>query len=278
MISVCTVTLDLAMPYFDIYLESLKTRTKLVSEVVIAKVDEPPSFKKEWSDNGIKFRMFGCMDYRKDQGLEHGLGMHACIDRATNDTLLFHDPDVFFYKPVDEFFYNLKQKYQLNVIGVSHCTATKFAYTFFPYLSCLMVNKSDLPDESFMKGMIQGENQEEYPGKYLIRMNPVMKNVFPNPEGDFDTGSYLWLWGHQQKWRWLAFQTLDVHTYTPAYNRGNVKVEKMGKEKLLYHVTSGTAQHIQPDIVKSFQQAWEDSKKGDGDMATITLLSIAEAI
>lgn len=265
MISVCTVTLDLAMPYFDIYLESLKTRTKLVSEVLIAKVDEPPAFRKDWTENGIKFKMFGCMDHRKDQGLEHGLGLHDCIDRATNDTLLFHDPDVFFYRPVDEFFYNLKQKYQLNVIGVSHCTATKFSYTFFPYLSCLMVNKSDLPDKTFMEGQIRGENLAEYPGKYLIRMIPVMKERFPNPEGDFDTGSYLWLWGHQQNWKWLAFQTIDIHTYTPQYNRGNVKVtEKLGKEKLLYHVTSGTAQHIQPDIVKSFEQAWEESK-GDDD-------------
>lgn len=262
MITACTVTLDCVKEYYEIYKKSIVQRTKLISEVFVAKVDSPPSYSKTWEENGIKFCEFGTMGtHRTLQGLEHGLGLHDCIDRATNEYLMFHDPDVFFYMPTDEFYYNLLNKYKLNYIGVSHCSAARFAYTFFPYLSCALVKKKDLPPPDWLKGkIIAWEIKIPFDGKYLIRMEDIPEYVdqFPNPAGDFDTGAYLWLWAHQNNWKWVSFQTVDIHTYTTRYNRGNVKLqEKFGKEKLIYHATSSTTGDVV--LLKDFKQAWQTS-------------------
>lgn len=257
MITVCTVILDPVMEYYEIYKKSVAQKTKLVSEVFIAKVDSPP-YEKRWDENGIRFCEFGIMGTdRCSQGVEHGVGLRKCIERASNEYVMFHDPDVFFYKPVDELYLDLVRKYDLNYIGVSHCTATKFAYTFFPYLSCALVKKSDLPPPDWLKGKIRVYGRP-LDGEYLIRMDdiPEYTQQFPNPTGDFDTGSYLWLWSHQNNWKWLSFQTLDVHNYTARYNRGNIKInEKFNNDKLIYHATSSTAGN--PITLDEFIKAWE---------------------
>lgn len=262
MITVCTVILDGIDNFYEIYKESITTRTSLVDEVLIAKVDDPIGVEKKWTVGNIQFNQFGIMqETRTQQGVEHALGLHTCIDRAKNDILLFCDPDVFFYRAVDEFYYNLMNKYNLNIIGVSHSAALRFAYTFYPYLSSLMVRKKDLPDENWLKGQIIEESGVKRDGKYLIRMKiPGLTDCFPDPSGDFDTGSYLWLWGHQQNWRWVSFQTRDAHTYVPMYNRNNVKItERLDKKKLLYHATSSTVG--QTETWELFKQAWLESKE-----------------
>ena len=267
MITLCTVILDSVLDYYEIYKKSVATRTKLVSEVFIAKVDSSP-YEKTWHQNGITFHEFGMMcAERSSQGIEHGLGLHACIDRAknvTNDYIMFHDPDVFFYEPVDKFFYDVMTKHDLNYIGVSHCAAAKFAYTFFPYLSCALVNKKDLPSADWLKGHIRAGGKDSaygisLDGKYLIRMDNIPECVnFPNPNGDFDTGSMLWLWAHQNSWKWLSFQTVDVHTYTTKFYRGSVKIkENFPMRRLLYHATSSTAGN--PVTLKEFEEAWGKS-------------------
>jgi len=261
MITICTVTLGCVQSYYEIYQQSIISRTKLVNEVLIAKPDDSIEVKKEWTVNKIKFHQFGTQKgNRLGQGVEHALGLHECIDKASNNILLFCDPDVFFYHPVDEFYYKLMQKYGLNIIGVSHCAALRFSYTFFPYLSSLMVKKDDLPDNKWLKNKIIDESGIQRDGKYLIRMKiPELIDCFPNPNGDFDTGSYLWLWAHQNNWKWVSFQTTDVHTYCSMYNRGNVKVkEKFDKEKFLYHATSSTVNNCETQ--RLFEEAWLKSK------------------
>jgi hypothetical protein len=266
MISVCTVTLDSISKYYEIFQQSITQRTKIVNEVLIAKVDDTVDKEKTWEDNGIKFHQFGIQTkQRLMQGVEHALGLHECINRANNNYLLFHDPDVFFYRPVDEYYFSMMQKYNLNIIGVSHCAALKFSYTFFPYLSSLMVKKNELPNEDWLKGQIIDQDGVVRDGKYLIRMKiPDLVSDFPNPNGDFDTGSYLYLWAYKNKWRWLSFQTTDVHTYAPLYNRGNVKItEKPDKRKFLYHATSSTVGNEK--TWELFKEAWENSNKENYD-------------
>jgi hypothetical protein len=91
-------------------------------------------------------------------------------------------------------------------------------------------------------------------------MDPVegYTEMFPNPKGNFGTGVYLWLWAHQQNWKWLAFQTTDVFSYTTSYNRSNFKIkEKIPKQKLIYHGVSGT---IKPDeVFERFKSKYEES-------------------
>lgn len=265
MITVCTVTLDQVKTNFEIYLKSVTNRTKLVSEVLVAHVDKTYDYYEELKINDIIIKQFGVQSFtgRQWQGVEHGLGLHACIDRSTNDWLLFHDPDVFFYEPVDEIFYNISLQNSLDIIGISHACATQVAYSFFPYLSCSLVNKRKLPTDKWIKGQIFSVDEPpiRMDGKYLIRMQPVPETIndFPNPKGDFDTGSYLCLWAKQNNWSWLSFQTMDTHNYYASYNRGNkVKSLKLPKTKLLYHQTSCTQNNL--NELNNFLNAWEESE------------------
>lgn len=262
MISVCMVTLGGIESYTEIACKSICKNTSLISEVLIAKADSPPSFNEEWKVGSIEFKKFGTFTgQRQQQGIEHGLGLHACIDKSKNQYLMFHDPDVFFYKPVDKIFMDLTEKYNLDIIGVSHCVSVKMAYSYFPYLSCCLLKKDKLPGQTWLENTIKNEANELLPGKFLIRpgLDASIKSLFPNPTGDFDTGSLLWLWSHEQKWRWVAFQTADIHTYSGAFNRGSVKItEKFDlKQPLLYHATSSTATN---EVTwQQFKQAWEES-------------------
>jgi len=264
MITACTVILDDCSDYLPIYLESISTRTKFIDEVLMPKTDSPPSLDEKWEVNGIKFHKFGILktEDRLKQGIEHGLGLHECIHKAKNDLLLFHDPDVFYYKEVDGFFYDLMIENKLDIVGISHCAATKFGYTFFPYLSNLLLDKKKLPDEKWLEDQMIDNDGETRNGKYLVRSTipKELKNLFPNPTGDFDTGSNLWLWAYQNDWKWLSFQTTDIHNYTTKFYRGNPKLKlKLKNEKLLYHATSCTAG--QEENLAEFERAWQESKE-----------------
>jgi hypothetical protein len=163
---------------------------------------------------------------------------------------MFCDPDIFFYRPVDELYLNLMKKYKLNIIGISHSSAAKFVYTYFPNVMNLMVKKSDLPDENFMKDRVNG--------KWLTRAELFdLAGNFPNPKGEFDTGCFLCYWAILNNWKWLSFQTQDIHTYCPIQNRGNVKPEKLDKEKMLYHATSSTCPTGWNERFQAFKEAWE---------------------
>jgi len=298
MITLCTVTLELVNSYMPIFLKSVSSRTRLVNEVLIAKVDAPSTLYEEWEIDGIKFKKFGFMDdlmsisgqehfprylkemvrhrllgrtelfadvggrsvpkenekhydrntgvftevsptnghFRSGQSVEHALALHECIKRASNEHVLLHDPDVFYYVPADDFFYRLMTKYDLNAIGVSHSGSTGRAFTYFPYLSNILLKKSELPNDDWLNGRIIDDKRLLRKGKFLIRTRiPEFESIFPNPNGDFDTGSFLWLWSYQNNWKWLAFQTADARLYTTKYYRGSVKVkEKFGNQKLLY--------------------------------------------
>jgi len=260
MITVCTVILDGIEPFYKIFLESVSTRTKLVDEVIVCKVDADNTYERSWSLNGITFKEFGLLGQydwsRMWQGVEHGLGLQECVDKAKNEYVMFHDPDVFFYTAVDAFYLSLLQDHGLNYVGVSHVASPRFAYTFFPYLSCSLVRKKELPPAEWLDGVIHDDNDRLWPGKYLIRAKPTRPDQYPNPDGDFDTGSLLYLWAKEQNWKWLSFQTTDVHNYDTRYNRGSVKL-KLPPRKLIYHATSSTAANEQ--AVKDFQAAYRAS-------------------
>jgi len=132
------------------------------------------------------------------------------------------------------------------------------------------VLRADLPDQDFLKGKIWmtcGDGDSEgkpcktrFDGKYL-QMFAIegLTEMFPNPEGGFDTASYLWLWAHQQQWRWFAFQTIDCHHYTTRYSRNNCKIiEKLPAQDLIYHRVSGGILDIAP-----FTEAYALSKEDE---------------
>ena len=258
MISLCTVILEGMDEVLDTMIDSLLKRTKLITEVIIVKVDEDSS-EKRWEERGITFRKFGYLLDESRLLYGHALGLHECINRATNEHIIISDPDIFYCTNVDEIYVDLMEKYNLNIVGTSHHAAINQSYTFFPCVMNMMVKKSELPSEEFLKGHLRirptilraippnYEPDEKsltlVDGKYLM-IGPIPEYIdeFPNKNirCHFDIGCNLWLWASQQNWKWLAFQTLDCHYYFSTHYRSNVKSVKVpSRQKLLYHYTSG---------------------------------------
>lgn len=284
MITICTVTTDTLQQYAAIMLDSIICRTQMVSEVKIAKPDSDENLDEKWEKRGIKFHLFGCPV--KDSWYGHPLGLHACIEKATNEYLFFCDPDIFFYSPVEKIYLDLMNKYDINYIGVSHHASVIQAHTYFPVVVNSMIKKSDLPSADWMKGELKyrtrvlhshelsdDDDYELADGKYLIE-SPLPKHYHKFPNKDlkyapyyFDVGCNLWLWGQEKKWKWLAFQTTDCHNYSTIYNRGNLKIEKLPKTKLIYHVV-GASNHTEKFIkehLPPFIDAYQSSKVENND-------------
>jgi hypothetical protein len=247
------------MPFLKTYKDWVTTKTKLVKEVCFCKIDAAPDFYQEETINGMTFRTFGqeipvTHTIMSSPGNQHAIGMHACIDRATQPYIFLCDPDIFFYTHVDEIYFNLMQEYKLDIVGASHHASTEIAQGFFPWHGNLLVLKNKLPTEDWLKGILPID------GKYLLTDIQERNEIFPgwvaSYQGkNFDTGSHLWLWGHDQKWKWLAFQTLDCHVYKTIHYKSNFKLRvNFEKQKLLYHAVSGS---IKPnEIFNKFEQKY----------------------
>lgn len=260
MISLCSVILDLTKQYEEIFYESIIQSTKLVSEVVLIKNDAPDSFYEEWETRGIKFKKYGNSEQAAgfSCGDQHGLGLNVAIEKATNETVYLCDPDLFFMSAADEFFYNLKEKYSLNAVGCSHHSATELAGTFFPWHGNIMIDKIYLPsaDSDFLKEEIK------MPGKYLMAgLGASYKDIYPNPNGNFDTASGLWLWAYENHWKWGSFQSISVHCYTTKYARGNTKFDVPSPaQKLIHHAVSGSIEKEKWEPYYKTYQEWKEEQ------------------
>jgi len=228
-ITICTAIIDASEGFLEVYEESIVSKLCHVTEVLLCKNDADAEYNLEWTNNGVNFKKFGCKLPDPPPGMifgpgsQHALSIHECIDRATTPYVFWCDADIFFYTTVDELYLELMREYELDIIGVSHTSATTLAQSFFPWHGNLLVKKDSLPkpEDRFLESKLPIKD------KYLL-MNAVegTEHEFPNPNGNFDTCSYLCYWAIQKKWKWLAFQTTDSHIYTTSYCRGNVKVEK----------------------------------------------------
>lgn len=261
MISICSVVLDLTKKYEEIFYESIIQTTKLVSEVILIKNDAPCCFYKEWKERNIQFKEYGNSEQAGGFacGDQHGLGLNVAVEKATNETVYLCDPDLFFMSAADELFYELKKRYNLNAIGCSHHSATELAGTFFPWHGNIMMDKSDLPpmDNDFLKEDVK------VPGKYLMAGAGITyRDVYPNPTGNFDTASGLWLWAHENHWKWMSFQSIDTHCYVTKFCRSNVKMcERFPMQKIIHHAVSGSIEKEVWEPYAAVYQEWKNEEQ-----------------
>lgn len=283
MISLATVFVEKTTEYQQVFLRSVLEKTELVSEVMICCVERPSDFREEWTERGIRFVKFGpsaSYAYKPisyhGPSMQHGLGIHACIDAASNDYIFCSDPDVFFYSAVDKIYHNTMDKYKLNYIGCGrHSAGNDCCYGYFPYIHNCMVRRSDLPGPNFMAGEYTRRRVEKdiiyhpetgpevFPGKFLFPMRiEAYDHYFPYPDRAFDTAMYLYVWAKQKDWRWLSFLTSDRFNYTTQYIRtsDNLKIkERLPFHKLIYH-QGDTTWHY-PAGLKEFLEAYKSSQR-----------------
>lgn len=217
-------------------------------------------------------------------GSGHSIGLHKSLEMATQEYVLFQDTDVFWYEAVDQFYYDLMTKHDLNIVGVSHPWSHALCFTFFPTVISCMVKRSTLPDKDYLKGKLfakpggegvhiclDGNYQKhewEAMNGYWLLSSPILEYVdrFPNKiekQPIFDVGCNLWLWNQDRDGKWLSFQTLDCHNYTTNFYRNNFKLkDKFKNTKFLYHLTSGYNEALQKtDKVSFFEELYKESKK-----------------
>jgi hypothetical protein len=263
--------------HVQIMLESVRDKTKHISEVLVAKIDEDLPYAEEELKPGCVVKRFGTNLHNLTHG--HALGLHLCIESATKKYVMLCDPDIFFYTAVDEFYLDLIVRHELNIVGICSHNATGQCFSFFPYPMNLMMRRDTLPSPDWMKGRLffrynitkhpkveDGLAEEALltpaPGKYLLQGPiPEFQESYPNKDPNclFDIGCNLWLWNEERKGKWISFQTLDTHIYTTGFYKSNFKFkEKLGNRKLLYHQTNSVL--AADEGLKLFRQAYEASK------------------
>lgn len=243
--------------YLKYLCDSISDNFKLVNEVLLPDADMNEGYVKEWSQNNIKFKIFGCKQHLfpvcspVSICLDHSLNMHAGIDRAKNDYVYICDPDIFYYTALDEFYMTIKEKYNIHYIGASHHAAICYSFKFFPNVVNLLVHKKDLPrpdwliDKLFLDMVLKEELKGQHvaiPGKFLVPQGlEGTQHLYPNPQGHFETGCNLVLWAQENNLNWLSFQTSNVNVYTSRFYKSNLKIrENLGNVKMFYHATHGS--------------------------------------
>ncbi len=270
MISLCTVVVNDIKGYIPFLEKAIDKYTNQISEVFIANVSTPYEEEKKWVINGVKYNLFSIelIDrFHSSVQYGHATGLHAGLNKATNEYVFFTDPDVFFCEVIDDLYLEVMEKYNLDVVGVSHHGGHNQCYTYFPCLMNMMIKRDKLPPKDFLKGHLHyswpthlDQDLErrkldfefdwssviyENNGNFFIQgAIPEFMDQFPNPGGVFDAGCNLYIFAQQENWRWLSFQTMDCHWYDTLHYKTNFKLrERLYNKKriLLYHQVSSTS-------------------------------------
>lgn len=259
MITVCTVTLNRLEDFINIFYKSIVESTSNVNEVIVINVELDKSNNKEWTVDGINFRLIGGKhnifknDTAASRCAQHAFGLHQGVEMATNDYVLISDPDIFFYTKIDEFYISLMNNHNLNFIGISRPEALSHSITYFPSIMNLFTKKQYLPSKEFLSDFDLGL-------KYFYPDCPdEYKHLFPNPGGHCETGCNLLIWAKEKNYNWLSFQTPDCHNYYTKYYRTNCKLnKKLPNTKILYHESLSAGPH---NKIVPFSNAYKNFKE-----------------
>ncbi len=228
MISICTVVDKLQKPFLKIFIKSIISKSKLVSNVYIARINQS---EREYVEtiNNINFHYFNftlpfevpCSKFT--MSYNHAVGLHECINKVKTEYVMLSDCDIFFFKGFDEYYLNAFENNNLNIIGIQmYKIAAKkdFIYScnLFPAIhNCMMKTKSlpspqmfknklfftdSLTNDSSLKGV-----KYRIPGNYYLVMGCIEEYVhlYQNKNGHFDTACNLFIWNELNKGKYLTF-------------------------------------------------------------------------
>jgi hypothetical protein len=229
MISICTVVDKVQKPFFKIFAKSIISKSKFVSNVYVARVNE---IGKEYIEiiNNIKFHYFNftlpfevpCSKFV--MSYNHAVGLHKCIDRVKTDYVMLSDCDIFFFKDFDEYYLNAFETNNLNIIGIQMykiAAQKNFVYSFdsFPGIHNCMMKTNSLPSPQMFKdklfftdsltnnSSLKDINYKIYQNYYLI-MGCIEDyiDLYDHKNGHFDTGCNLLIWNELNKGKYLTFR------------------------------------------------------------------------
>ncbi len=266
MITLCTVIIRGEYEFCSVMIESVMRRCPLVREIIVADLfNEYDSYDWEKICNGVKLIRY-TLDSESSMfiGTGHAIGLHSCLERATQEYVMFCDPDVFFYQNAGKLYTDLFNKYDLNIVGASCHLWDQMSYLRFPCVTNCMVKRDTLPKEDWWLNDHVGQRssvlavvQPVYPrpGKWLIQgMVPEVQAIFPQPNGYYDVGCNLYYWNHERNGKWISFP----QSHGTAYS--NFDMEPMEFGPILYH-SKGSAAH-RKDAIAEFRSLYNSSYEG----------------
>lgn len=236
----------------DILLDSIERyASSVISEIIIVYVTKPHVRERTHVGN-IPIRRIELTD--NSSRLGHSCGLHAGLEVATGEYVMFCDPDVFFLSDVPQFYIDVVKNLGLFSIGVSHHVPQNQAYETFPCVVNFMMRRDQFPPSNWLNGCVV----DRYPGltretlsipgtlmdgKWLVHGPPVgYWDQFPLPSGLFDVGCNLWLWNKQNAGKWLSFGGSEINNHARLYIANNYHTNftftSPWGQKLLYHKTA----------------------------------------
>jgi len=288
MISFCSAVISKNLEdYLEILTDTLCRHTKHVKEVILVKTDlKRNRVVRSWSKFGIDFRLYGMKQFDppcpreinwQKMICDHAMGLYQAIGYAQQEYVWMSDPDIFLLSSVDQTYLDLINRYDLNLIGISHFNAEGQSYKYCPCIINCMTKRINLPEPNWLGGFqAQTSMLESDPSEFVFSVGdcwlipghlPEHRKSFPNPSGIFDAGCNVWLWNEQRKGNWISFyidpkdleksKSYDSKdffmnnrgftdlVYPLNYNTSKYKTnfgltENLGCEDILYHRTRGS--------------------------------------
>jgi len=204
----------------------------------------------------------------------HAFGLHTCLEMATQEYILFSDPDIFFIQDVTKVYLEQIDKYDLNIVGVAHYKPENLAQYNFPCVINCLVKREELPNKQWLNGELKIRKHcvehlldktswdgDSIDGKWLAPSPPPSYyKLFPNSGGAcFDTGSNLWLWNHQKQGRFLSYWERNGSQclYASDHFSSNFGEQHFnGTNWLMFHKTHRFTQERFYDIIQ--EAKWDE--------------------
>jgi hypothetical protein len=228
MISLCTVVDKVHHDYYKMFAKSLLVKSCLIQHVYVAMIQDKPTEAAEQTETiqGVTFHHFPLYVERWPHWIsyKHAIGLHECIKRVSTPYIMFADCDVLFlYPKFDEYCLKVFQDNNLNILGTQMYkmwidSNYKWCAGHFPFIHFCLMKTDTLPDEKMFKGKLQVLAGEQIVGcsnpidrtlvnNYYLTCGciPEFKQLYPNPDGHYDTGCKLYVWNQMMRGRWVSF-------------------------------------------------------------------------
>ena len=231
------------------------SKLSYVDEIII--MHESP--QERIVESGIVKMVYTSVPFEPTWVYAHATLLHKGLDIAKNDLVMFCDDDVFFMEDVTKIYLDYMDKFNIQMIGVSHYRAFPAldsmdqAFGFFPTVINMLIDKKNLPYKGWMADHIKvrrwitpeldwdDPDLPSAPDYYLLAGPiPGYTQRFYKPNGIYDVGCNLYLWVQDAGLNYLAFgqspANRHIHHETVLY--GNGDYYPIGTRNLLYHRTN----------------------------------------
>lgn len=251
--------------YIKMHIDSIKRKQSgLINEIIVVHNRENEAYEKEELLGNVKILHIGRPIVGEKKFINRAIATYEGIKYATNNYLLLTDPDLIYAKKhFDKLYVELYEKYDLNLIGISHFLKCPYGPTF-PCGINMLVKKDTLPNENWMKGKLIAA-QEEAPGNILSEGRIHERALeYPYPFVNvWDQGANVYLWNKDLNGKYITFLHRDGTNYkvNKVFANFDLDKEQFKDEILLSHARHSFGGSEAKELMKQWMKKYEVGKK-----------------